>query len=71
VAAFMGYSAAQSASSHPETFGKGDIKPANNNAACNQPHVPSIWPAIPVSGNLHMAITPTFESAPWPALRET
>ena len=26
VAAFMGYSAAQSASSHPETFGKGESR---------------------------------------------
>lgn len=52
VAAFMGYSAAQSASSHPETFGKGDIEgvaapEAANNAVNGPTMVPLLTLGIP------------------------
>jgi len=54
VAAFMGYSAAQSASSHPETFGKGDIEgvaapEAANNAVNGPTMVPLLTLGIPGS----------------------
>lgn len=64
VAAFMGYAAAKSASSHPETFGKGDLEgvaaaEAANNAVNGPTLVPLLTLGIP-GDNLTVILVGAF-----------